>query len=403
MTQHGDLSHVLARRAQGGPGELSAILALAAQGRDLIDFTGGFPDPGLFDAQLLSELAAKAVSTAPEVALQYASNRGLASLRESLRTLVSQTQEHTPADGELIVTSGGVDALTLVTKALADPGAAVLVEAPTYLGACTVFTTNEAVPVAMRSDAEGLVPESLAEACETARKQGAEPAFAYVIPDFQNPSGLLLSTARRAALVAAAREAGILLVEDVAYRDLAFDGSYLPSLYQLGPDVTVQIGTFSKTFTPGTRLGWACGPETIIAAMAEVKTTTDQCASALAQCMLDAYVREGHFTAGLPAIRRAYARRCAALLAALGTHLDGAATWTRPAGGFFTWVEVPGIDAKALAPAAVEAGVAYVPGAPFFVDRTTDDHLRLSFSRTPAERMDEGVRRLAGVLERARG
>lgn len=269
----------------------------------------GFPDPALFDSQLLSELAAKAVSTAPEVALQYASNRGLASLRQTLRDLIADTQGQVPAEDELIVTSGGVDALTLVTTALADPGNAVLVEAPTYLGACAVFTANEAVPVAMCNDDEGLVPASLLDACETARKQGAAPKFAYVIPDFQNPSGLLLSAKRRAELVAAAREAGVIIVEDVAYRDLAFDGAYLPSIYELGPDVTVQVGTFSKTFTPGTRLGWACGPEVIISAIAEVKTTTDQCASALSQCMLNAYISEGHFTAGLPQIRAAYQHR----------------------------------------------------------------------------------------------
>ncbi|WAL39223.1 PLP-dependent aminotransferase family protein [Brevibacterium sp. BRM-1] len=393
----------LAERAQAGPSELSAVLALAGSGGDLVDFSGGFPDPELFDTRLLAELAAKAIETRPEVALQYASNRGLPGLREALRADFARTQSRTPADDELIVTSGGVDAMTLISKAMLDPGDGVLVEAPSYLGAFSVFRSHEGVCVSMRNDEHGLIPASLAEAAADARARGIEPKFAYVIPDFQNPSGLLLSAERRREIVDTARAEGLLVLEDVAYRDLAFDGSTLPSIYELGPDVTVQVGTFSKTFSPGTRLGWAAGPAQVIDAMAQAKTNTDQCAGALGQCMLESLMREGHYARALPHLQRAYGTRAQALMAALDEHVGSMATWTRPAGGFFTWLDVPGVDTKLLAPVAIDAGVAFVPGAPFFADPGAHSQLRLSFSRTPTGRMGEGARRLAAAIGSQRG
>jgi 2-aminoadipate transaminase len=392
----------LAERAQAGPSELSAVLALAASGGDLVDFSGGFPDPGLFDTQLLAQTSAKVIETRPEVALQYASNLGLPGLREALREDVSRTQAVTPAEDELIVTSGGVDGLTMISKAMLDAGDGVLVEAPSYLGAFSVFRTHEGVCLSMRNDEHGLIPESVIDVVEDARVRSITPKLVYVIPDFQNPSGLRLSEERRIRLVEICRRLGLLIVEDVAYRDLAFDGSCTRSLYELGPDVTVQLGTFSKTFTPGTRLGWACGPATVIDALAQAKTNTDQCAGALGQCILEAMIREGHYVEALPRLRAGYAERAQALLSALDAELVGRATWTVPEGGFFTWLDVPDVDTRALAAVAVDSGVAFVPGAPFFADPVVSPNLRLSFSRTSPDRMAEGVRRLARSIDQVR-
>ncbi|GAA2095911.1 PLP-dependent aminotransferase family protein [Brevibacterium salitolerans] len=392
----------LAARAQAGPSELSAVLAMASAGGDLVDFSGGFPDPGLYDTQLLGETAAKAIESRPEVALQYAPNYGLASLREVLRAEVSRTQAVVPGPDDLIVTSGGVDALTLICKAMLNPGDAVLVEAPSYLGAFSVFRSHDGVCVSMENDAHGLIPASIETAYAQARAQGAEPKVVYVIPDFQNPSGLRLDRERRREVVEISRRLGLLVLEDVAYRDLAFDGSYVDSLYELGPDVTVQVGTFSKTFTPGTRMGWAAGPATVIDAMAQAKTNTDQCAGALGQTILEAHITEGHYAASLPVLRSAYAARCQGLMDALDGALSSSAAWTVPAGGFFTWVDVPGVDTKALAALAIEEGVAFVPGAPFFADGRATSQLRMSFSRTPVSRMAEGAARLARAIERVR-
>lgn len=392
----------LAERAQAGPSELSAVLALAAAGGDLVDFSGGFPDPALFDTRLLAETAAKVIETEPGIALQYASNTGLPGLKEMLRQDIARTQSVTPAEDELIVTSGGVDAMTLVSKAMLDVGDAVLVEAPSYLGAFSVFQAHEGRCLSMRNDEHGLVPDSVLDVFEDAQLGASRPKFVYVIPDFQNPSGLRLSEERRERLVEICRRHGLLILEDVAYRDLAYDGSYYRSIYEIGPDITVQIGTFSKTFTPGTRMGWACGPATVIDAMAQAKTNTDQCAGALGQCILESLLREGHYVAALPGLREAYATRARALMAEFDAQLEGLATWTVPEGGFFTWLDVPGIDTRQLAEAAVDSGVAFVPGAPFFADRKRSSNLRMSFSRTPTDRMAEGVARLVRSIESAR-
>lgn len=402
-TAHDTWFSRLATRAQAGPSELSAVLAMASAGGDLVDFSGGFPDPALYDTQLLGETAAKVIGSRPEAALQYAPNYGLASLREVLRAEVSRTQAVTPGPDDLIITSGGVDALTLICKAMLNAGEAVLVEAPSYLGAFSVFQSHDGVCVPMESDEHGLVPASIETAYDQAVAQGTPPKVVYVIPDFQNPSGLRLGLERRREIVEIARRLGLLVLEDVAYRDLAFDGSYVESLYELGPDVTVQAGTFSKTFTPGTRMGWAVGPATVIDAMAQAKTNTDQCAGALGQTLLEAYISEGHYAASLPVLREAYAARCAGLMDALDAGLGARASWTVPAGGFFTWLDVPGVDTKALAPLAIEEGVAFVPGAPFFADGRQTSQLRMSFSRTPVERMAEGITRLTRALDRVQG
>lgn len=399
-TPHDEWFARLAARAQGGPSELSAVLALASAGGDLVDFSGGFPNPTLYDTQLLGETAAKAIESKPQVALQYAPNYGLASLRDVLRDEIARTQGATPAEDELIVTSGGVDALTLVSKAMLDHGDAVLVEAPSYLGAFSVFRSHDGVCFSMRNDEEGLVPASIEEAHEQAAAAGHPPKVLYVIPDFQNPSGLRLSLERRREVVAIARRLGLLVLEDVAYRDLAFDGSYIDSLYALGPDVTVQVGTFSKTFTPGTRMGWASGPATVVDAMAQAKTNTDQCAGALGQTILESYIVEGHYAASLPVLRTAYSARRDGLMDALAAGLGDRASWTHPGGGFFTWLDIPGIDAKQLAGVAVEEGTAFVPGNPFFADSRATSNIRLSFSRTPVDRMAEGVARLKKAIER---
>ena len=399
-TTHDEWFARLAARAQAGPSELSAVLALASAGGDLVDFSGGFPDPTLYDTDLLGETAAKAIASKPQVALQYAPNYGLASLREVLREEVQRTQGVLPAPDELIVTSGGVDALTLVSKAMLDHGDAVLVEAPSYLGAFSVFRSHDGACFSMRNDDEGLVPASIEEAHYQAVAAGHTPKVIYVIPDFQNPSGLWLPVERRREIVEIARRLGLLIIEDVAYRDLAFDGSYIDSIYALGPDVTVQVGTFSKTFTPGTRMGWAAGPATVIDAMAQAKTNTDQCAGALGQTILESYITEGHYTASLPVLREAYSVRRDGLMDALAQGLGDRASWTHPDGGFFTWLDIPGVDAQALAAAAVEEGTAFVPGGPFFADGRATTNIRLSFSRTAVDRMGEGIARLARAIER---
>jgi 2-aminoadipate transaminase len=228
------------------------------------------------------------------------------------------------------------------------------------------------------------------------------PKLVYTIPDFQNPSGRTMSEPRRAALVELCRRHGILIVEDVAYSQLGFDDAPRPSLWSLGPDVVVQIGTFSKVFFPGVRLGWAVGPADVVAQLCVAKQNSDQCAGALGQRMLEEYLRAGHLDEHLPLARALYRRRAAALTGALERHFDGLATWTVPQGGFFSWLRVPGVDTMALAEVARASKVAFVPGAGFFAEGVDNEHLRLSYSRISESDIEEGVARLAAAVRSMR-
>jgi 2-aminoadipate transaminase len=222
----------------------------------------------------------------------------------------------------------------------------------------------------------------------------------YTIPDYQNPTGWTLSESRRTALVDLCRRYGVLIVEDVAYRELGFADGAAPSLWSLGPDMVVQMGTFSKTFFPGVRLGWAAGPSEIIDQLVFAKQNSDQCAGAFGQRLLEEFVRAGHYDAQVVRARALYRSRGATMDAALREHLSGTpAQWTPPVGGFFCWLRLPGVDTTALAARARDAKVAFVPGAGFFAGAADTEHLRLSYSRVSEPDIAEGIARLAAMTE----
>lgn len=388
-------SHAFARRTRlRGDAEITAILAGSPPG--VLSMTGGFPNPKTFPIDVLDELAARLLRDDSAVALQYSPCEGLPSVREYLLDRQEQLQGRRPELAELIVTSGGMEAIALMCQSLIDPGDTIAVEAPTYLGALTAFKGAEADLVGIPMDEEGM----LIDALEERLLAGLRPKFVYVIPDYQNPTGRTLSLARREGLVEVCRRYGVLIFEDVAYRELSFDGETLPSLWSLGPDVVMQAGTFSKILFPGVRLGWAVGPADLIAQIAAAKQTTDQCAGALGQRIMETYGREGHFERHLPAARALYASHWRALEAAFEQWLPDGCTWTTPGGGFLTWLQLPcEVDTVALRSSATAAGVAYVPGVPFYVDPAGGrGELRLSFSQLIPTELNQAVRRLAGVL-----
>jgi 2-aminoadipate transaminase len=389
-----DWGRTLARRARAEvSGELATILAGPPPG--VLGMTGGFPNPATFQTDVLDEIAARLIRDEPAVALQYAPSEGLASVREFLLDRVQAVQGRRPEPEELTVTSGGMECIDLVSRSVLDPGDGVVIEAPTYLGAIMAFRGYGAQLTGIPMDEEGMLVDELAERLES----GLRPKLVYVIPEYQNPSGRTLSLARRHALIAACRRHGVLIFEDVAYRDLSFDGSALPSLWSLAPDVVLQAGTFSKIFCPGFRLGWAAGPPELVSQLASAKQNTDQCAGALGQRMVEEYGRAGHFERGIPKAQALYASHWAATAQALRAHMPGGCHWSEPTGGMFTYLEVPApLDAVRLRAAATQAGVAYVPGAPFYPDGGGEREMRLSFSALSEPDLAEAVRRLAGVI-----
>lgn len=377
-----------------GGGEITAILALAGA-TDVITFSGGFPDPATFPTGVLAEIAARLIASDPGVALQYSATEGIASVRDFVSCRLASLQGRAPGASELMITSGGIDCMELAAKTYLDPGDLVVVEAPTYLGAIMAFRGYEADVRGVPVDAEGLRVDMLAD------QLGADfhPKILYTIPDFQNPSGLSMSLARRQELVALARRHGFLILEDVAYRELGFEQDPPPSLWMLGPDVVLQAGTFSKVFCPGFRLGWAAGPAEVIARLVVAKQNSDQCSGALGQRMLEEYGRSGQMEQQIVSSRALYARRAALAGQALARHMPEGTTWTTPQGGFYIWVTAPdGADTVALSAAARARKVAYVPGRPFYSGDEGHAQLRLSYSRIDDELIDEGIRRIGEVL-----
>jgi 2-aminoadipate transaminase len=392
-----DFSHAFARRTRlRGGEELAAILAGSPPG--VLPMTGGFPNPATFPTDELDAIAARLLRDDAAVAMQYTPVAGLPGVRAYLLDRVEATQGRRPDAGELMVTSGGMECIALLCAALVDPGDAVVVEAPSYLGALMAFAGAEAEVVPVEMDDDGLLVEALAERLEA----GLRPKFVYTIPEFQNPTGRTLPLARRHALVELCRRHGVLIFEDVAYRELAWGGEPPPTLWSHAPDVVVQAGTFSKSFFPGVRLGWAVGPADVVAELVAAKGNTDQCAGGLGQRLLEEYGRAGGFERHLPAARELYASHWAALAAALAAHMPEGVTWTEPAGGFLTWMTLPdGLDSTALRADAIAAGVAYVPGTPFFVDGGGACTLRLSFSHLAGPDLAIAAERLGGVVRAA--
>ena len=394
-----DWTASFARRTQTlGGGEITAILALAGA-TDVITFSGGFPDPATFPKDVLGEIAARLVAQDVAVALQYSPTEGLPGLRDYLAARIESLQGRRPDAAELMVTSGGIDCMELLAKSMVDPGDAVVVEAPSYLGAIMAFRGYEADVRGVPMDTDGMRTDILAHLLAA----GLRPKILYTIPDYQNPTGLSLGAQRRTELVELARRYRFLILEDVAYRELGFaEEGAPPTLWSQAPDVVIQAGTFSKTFFPGVRLGWAAGPAEVIAQLVTAKQNSDQCSGALGQRMLEEYGRGGHLDRQLVHSRALYRRRADLMAQALATHMPEGTTWTTPGGGFFTWVTAPeGIDTVALSPAATARKVAYVPGRPFYPDGGGASQLRLAYSRVADDLIDEGIRRLAGLFQTA--
>jgi 2-aminoadipate transaminase len=388
-------ARLFAERTRGEPADgIAAILAFLAV-PDLISFAGGFPDPATFPRERAAALLEEFAASGESAAFQYAPTRGLAGPLDALAGRFEAVQGRRPADDELLITSGAIEGLELVCKSFLDRGDVAVVEAPTYLGAIMAFRGYEAEVVSVPMDEHGLDVDELGRRLAA----GLEPKLLYVIPDHQNPAGVSLAPDRREPLVELARRHGFLIVEDVAYRELGFAGDLPPSLWSIGPDVVLQAGTTSKTFFPGVRLGWAAGPAEVSARLVSAKQNTDQCAGALGQRLFEEYVRRGWIDEQLAQSRALYRRKSGRMLAALERWMPAGASWTRPQGGFFSWLTLPeGRDAADLARQAVEQGVGIVPGTLFYTDGRGGDKVRLSFSMVDEASIDEGIERLAALL-----
>jgi DNA-binding transcriptional MocR family regulator len=378
--------------------EIRALFAVASR-PEVVSLAGGMPYlPALPMDSLAGELA-QMVSADGLAALQYGSAQGTAELRGQICEVMALEGVRAHAD-DITVTVGSQMALDMVTRIFCDPGDVVLAEAPSYVGALTTFASYQAQVVQVAMDDDGLIPSELEAALDALRAQRRTPKFLYTIPNFHNPAGITLAVQRRAEVLRLCAEYRVLVVEDNPYGLLGFDGQIYPAMRAADPDNVVYLGSFSKTFAPGLRVGWALAPHAVREKLVLAAESATLCPPAFTQYVVSRYLAQHDWKGQVKTYQEVYRERRDAMLAALAQHLPAGCTWTRPAGGFYVWLTVPeGLDTKAMLPRAVTQRVAYVPGTAFYADGLGSRQMRLSFCYPTSERIVEGVRRLAAVLE----
>ncbi|MDQ1292349.1 MAG: 2-aminoadipate transaminase [Actinomycetota bacterium] len=385
---------------RAGQLSVSAIRALfaVASRPEVVSLAGGMPDLSVLPLDLVGQTLGRLVAQRGTSALQYGSGQGDPILREQIMQVMRPVQAVADPD-RIVVTTGSQQALDLITRIFVNPGDVVVAEAPSYVGALGVFRSFQADVVHVPLDHDGLVPEELDRTLTRLRSEGRTVKFLYTVPNHHNPAGVTLSAERRPQVVDIARRHGILVVEDDPYGLLGFDGPPLPSLQSLDPAGVIFLGSFSKTFSPGVRVGWALAPHAIRDKLVLALESAILCPSAFGQMAVSAYLSNHDWKAQIEAFRTMYRQRRDTTLQAL-SELIPQATWTCPAGGFYVWLTLPeGLDARAMLPRAVTERVAYVPGEGFYADGQGQRHLRISYCFPTPDRIREGVRRLAGVVE----
>jgi 2-aminoadipate transaminase len=396
-----------AQRARGMQSSMIRELLKLTEKPEIISFAGGLPAPEVFPLEEIREACDRVLSEHGALALQYGPTEGYRPLRELLvRHMARYGVDVTPE--MVLVTAGSQSGLDLVGKLLLNPGDHVAVEAPTYLGALQAFQAYEPRFLSVPVDDDGMQVERLPELL----RHG--PKFLYVLPNFQNPAGTTLSLSRRKQLVELASRWGVPIVEDDPYGQLRYEGAHLPPLVELDAEShgcahrerafrggVIYLGTLSKVFAPGFRLGWVVAPEEVIAKLVQLKQGADLQTATFNQMVAYEVARGGFLDRHVRRIRQVYGERRNAMLDALDRHFPEDAHWTRPSGGLFLWVTLPaGVDSMKLLDEALREKVAFIPGVPFYADGGGRDSMRLNFSYCAPERIEEGIARLGGLLRK---
>lgn len=393
-TSRAALPALAARARHVGASPVREILALTAR-PEVISFAGGLPAPELFDADGLRAAFEAVLAERPRTVLQYSTTEGDPALRRAVAGRLIARGLPTGAD-DLLVTGGSQQGLTLLATTLLEPGDTVLVENPTYLAALQCFGFAGARVVPVPTDDEGVLPGALKDLVRRER-----PKLLYLVPTFQNPTGRTLPLARRRAVAVVAGRLGLWIAEDDPYGELRFEGEQVPWIASLpeAADRTVLLGSFSKVMAPGMRLGWMRAPGALRRACVIAKQAADLHTSTVDQAAAARYLAEHDLDGHLARVRTAYRARRDALVDGLAATLPRGSSWNRPEGGMFVWARLPaGRDAAESLPAAVEQGVAYVPGAPFYAAAPDPAALRLSFTTHTPDEIREGLARLARAL-----
>jgi len=386
------------RAAHMKPSEIRSLFAVASR-PEIVSLAGGMPNLSAIDMNVFATIVEKLVREHGKEALQYGSGQGHPKLREQICDVMALEGIRANPD-DVLVTTGSQQALDLISRIFIDPGDVVLVEAPSYVGALGTFAQYEASVVHVEMDKDGLVPEALRQAIKTLRYQGRRIKFLYLIPNYQNPAGVLLPADRRTEILDICRSEKIFIVEDNPYGLLGFDRPSPNAMRAEDSENVIYLGSFSKTIVPGFRIGWALVPQALREKLVIASESSILCPSNFAQMSISSYLADQPWRDQISSFVELYKVRRDAMLESLDAYFPKSATWTRPQGGFYVWVTLPPeIDTKALMPKAIVAKVAYVPGTAFYADGLGSWSMRLSYCYPTPERIREGVKALAGVVE----
>jgi DNA-binding transcriptional MocR family regulator len=379
---------------------VSAVRALfsVANRPEVVSLAGGMPNIADLPREAIGEAIATLIRDRGPQAMQYGSGQGEPFMREHIAEVMAEEGIVAHPD-DVVVTCGSQQALDLVTRTFCDPGDVILAEAPSYVGAIGTFRAYQVQIVQVAMDEFGIVPQALREAVAACRAAGKRVKFLYTIPNFQNPTGVTQTLPRRRELIALAHELDLLIVEDNPYGLLTIEGEPLPALRSMDDERVIYLGSFSKTFAPGFRIGWALAPHAVREKLTLAQESATLAPPVFSQYAIATYLHEFDWRAQIVAYRDMYRGRRDAMLRGLVDNMPAGCTWTRPTGGFFVWLTMPdGLDSQAMLPRAVSARVAYVPGTAFYADGLGSRNLRLSYCFPSEERILEGTRRLGEVL-----
>jgi len=374
------------------------LMAITAR-PEVISLAGGLPDTSTFPPQSFAAQMTRIAQESAAEALQYGPTEGFEETKDCILEVMG-AEGMLPDPGDIIVTTGGQQAIDLICKAVIDPGDVIVCEAPTYPGALSVFSSYQADVVQVECDEDGMRVEALERLLADLRSEGRRLKFIYSVPSFQNPAGVTMSLQRRHQLVELARAEELLVVEDSPYGLLRYGGEPMPPLYQLdGGDFVIYVGTFSKILSPGIRLGWMVAPPPVMEKVVLGKQAADLCTSTLTQYFVREYFAERRWQRYIDDLVEIYRGRRDTMLEALRAYFPAEATWTEPEGGLFIWATLPGyIDTSDLLAKALRADVAFVPGQAAYLDGRGGQSMRLNFSGVGDDEIREGVRRIGKVI-----
>ncbi|MFJ2350298.1 PLP-dependent aminotransferase family protein [Glutamicibacter sp. NPDC087673] len=366
----------------------------------LVSLAGGNPYLQLLPLEKVGEMARRIIVEQGPEALQYGSGLGTPELRAQIIDVMAAEGITNVGVEDVVVTNGSQSAQDMACKVFCNPGDTVLCEDPTYVGALNTFEAYQVPARPVGTDANGLIPDALRARIAELRAAGERIKFLYTIPNFNNPSGITLAAERRQEIVDICREAGILILEDNPYGMLRYEGAPAPTLRSLDPENVIYMGSFSKIFAPGLRIGWAAVPTHLFRRFYLAGEAVALCPPTLNQMIISAYLNEHDWKGQITKYNDLYRSRRDAMLEALAKYLPAGVTHTRPEGGFFVWLTLPeGIDTYALLQQGVKAGVIFIPGAAFSPSGQADNKLRLAFCSVDERTIDEGVQRLSGLLK----